>query len=395
MTLLNLQKAIYLSIRDISQKNSVNLKLEECLNRILSENLISKKNSPPHDVSAMDGYAINIKSLEDTSSSLKVVGVIAAGKKYTKTVKIGEAVRIFTGSEMPKGANTVVIQENVKKKDNTIIVENIPRKFQNIRKKGFDFRINSILLKKGTRLTPKHIALSAAMNYRKLPVIERPSVAIISTGSELVEPGSLQAKNNIICSSNYGIKTYIESLGGVATDFGIVPDEINSIKKKIMSLNKFDVIVTIGGASVGDYDLVKKSIEKDLNLKFWKIAMRPGKPLIFGYVKNSCLLGLPGNPVSALVCCQLFLKPMINKFLNLTQNKVHYHEARLEIDLNENDEREDYLRASYKNGFVTPNKNQDSSSLSTLAQSNAFIVRKPFDRAKKKGDLVKILKIDL
>ena len=132
---------------------------------------------------------------------------------------------------MPKGANTVVIQENVKKKDNTIIVENIPRKFQNIRKKGFDFRINSILLKKGTRLTPKHIALSAAMNYRKLPVIERPSVAIISTGSELVEPGSLQAKNNIICSSNYGIKTYIESLGGVATDFGIVPDEINSIKK--------------------------------------------------------------------------------------------------------------------------------------------------------------------
>ena len=162
-----------------------------------------------------------------------------------------------------------------------------------------------------------------------------------------------------------------------------------------MSLNKFDVIVTIGGASVGDYDLVKKSIEKDLNLKFWKIAMRPGKPLIFGYVKNSCLLGLPGNPVSALVCCQLFLKPMINKFLNLTQNKVHFYEARLEIDLNENDEREDYLRASHKNGFVTPNKNQDSSSLSTLAQSNAFIVRKPFDRAKKKGDLVKILKIDL
>jgi molybdopterin molybdotransferase len=207
MTLLNLQKAIYLSIKEISPKNSVNLKLEECLNRILSENLISKKNSPPHDVSAMDGYAIDIKSLDGISTPLKVVGVIAAGKKYVKTVKIGEAVRIFTGSEMPKGANTVVIQENVKKQDNTIIIENTPRKFQNIRKKGFDFRTNSILLKKGTRLTPKHIALSAAMNYRKLSVIERPSVAIISTGSELVQPGSLEAKNNIICSSNYGIKT--------------------------------------------------------------------------------------------------------------------------------------------------------------------------------------------
>jgi molybdopterin molybdotransferase len=342
----------------------------------------------------MDGYAINIKSLENISSPLKVVGVIAAGKRYVKTVKIGEAIRIFTGGEIPKGTNTVVIQENVKKQDNTIKVESTPRKFQNIRKKGFDFKVNSVLLKKGTRLTPKHIALSAAMNYRKLPVIERPSVAIISTGSELVEPESFEANNNIICSSNYGIKTYVEALGGIAADFGIVPDEINSIKNKIMSLNKFDVILTIGGASVGDYDLVKKSIEKELNLRFWKIAMRPGKPLIFGYINNSLMLGLPGNPVSALVCCQLFLKPMINKFLNLPQ-KINYYEAVLKADLSKNDEREDYLRASFKNGFVTPNKNQDSSSLSALAQSNAFIVRKPFDTAKKIGDLVKILKIDL
>ena len=357
--------------------------------------MVSRKNAPPYDVSAMDGYAINIKSLKYDLNSLKISGVIPAGKKSKRTLQTGEAIRLFTGSELPKGANTVIIQENVKINANKITLNNSAQKFQNIRKKGLDFKLGDTLIKKGTQLKPKHISLSAAMNYRKLSVFEKPSVAIISTGNELVKPETAGAENKIISSNNYGIKTYVEYLGGTAVDLGIARDNTQSLQKKILSANKFDIILTIGGASVGAYDLVKESIKEDLNLKFWKIAMRPGKPLIFGHIENSCFLGLPGNPVSALVCCQLFLKPMINKFMNLADNKEEFIESKILVDLNKNDEREEYLRAVYKDGFVKPNKNQDSSSLNVLSQSNVFIVRKPFDPAKKRGDLVKIIKIDL
>lgn len=395
MKLLNLQKAIAICINDIRPKKKISLKIEECLNRILSDDLVSRKNVPPYDVSAMDGYAINIKSLKYDLNSLKISGVIPAGKKSKRTLQTGEAIRLFTGSELPKGANTVIIQENVKINANKITLNNSAQKFQNIRKKGLDFKLGDTLIKKGTQLKPKHISLSAAMNYRKLSVFEKPSVAIISTGNELVKPETAGAENKIISSNNYGIKTYVEYLGGTAVDLGIARDNIQSLQKKILSANKFDIILTIGGASVGAYDLVKESIKEDLNLKFWKIAMRPGKPLIFGHIENSCFLGLPGNPVSALVCCQLFLKPMINKFMNLADNKEEFIESKILVDLNKNDEREEYLRAVYKDGFVKPNKNQDSSSLNVLSQSNVFIVRKPFDPAKKRGDLVKIIKIDL
>ncbi|MDG2186686.1 MAG: molybdopterin molybdotransferase MoeA [Hyphomicrobiales bacterium] len=395
MKLLNLQKAIAICINDIRPKKKISLKIEECLNRILSDDLVSRKNAPPYDVSAMDGYAINIKSLKYDLNSLKISGVIPAGKKSKRTLQTGEAIRLFTGSELPKGANTVIIQENVKINANKITLNNSAQKFQNIRKKGLDFKLGDTLIKKGTQLKPKHISLSAAMNYRKLSVFEKPSVAIISTGNELVKPETAGAENKIISSNNYGIKTYVEYLGGTAVDLGIARDNIQSLQKKILSANKFDIILTIGGASVGAYDLVKESIKEDLNLKFWKIAMRPGKPLIFGHIENSCFLGLPGNPVSALVCCQLFLKPMINKFMNLADNKEEFIESKILVDLNKNDEREEYLRAVYKDGFVKPNKNQDSSSLNVLSQSNVFIVRKPFDPAKKRGDLVKIIKIDL
>lgn len=395
MKLLNLQKAIAICINDIRPKKKISLKIEECLNRILSDDLVSRKNAPPYDVSAMDGYAINIKSLKYDLNSLKISGVIPAGKKSKRTLQTGEAIRLFTGSELPKGANTVIIQENVKINANKITLNNSAQKFQNIRKKGLDFKLGDTLIKKGTQLKPKHISLSAAMNYRKLSVFEKPSVAIISTGNELVKPETAGAENKIISSNNYGIKTYVEYLGGTAVDLGIARDNTQSLQKKILSANKFDIILTIGGASVGAYDLVKESIKEDLNLKFWKIAMRPGKPLIFGHIENSCFLGLPGNPVSALVCCQLFLKPMINKFMNLADNKEEFIESKILVDLNKNDEREEYLRAVYKDGFVKPNKNQDSSSLNVLSQSNVFIVRKPFDPAKKRGDLVKIIKIDL
>ena len=186
----------------------------------------------------------------------------------------------------------------------------------------------------------------------------------------------------------------MEQLGANVTDFGIAKDNIKSLRAKIKNAANHDIIVTIGGASVGDFDLVKESIHRELELKFWKIAMRPGKPLIYGRLGEAHFLGLPGNPVSAHVCCQLFLKPMINKFMNFEDENFYITEAKLKTSLKENDERQDFIRGFYKDGFVTPHKVQDSSSLSVLNSSNVFIIREPNAPSKKIGEIVQILKID-
>ncbi len=393
MSLLNLEKAINTCLSDIQYKDKTKIKLTDSLHRVIAEDLFANKNSPPHDISAMDGYALHCNENDMKGSILSVVGKVPAGKRLLKTIHKGEAIRVFTGSRIPDNLNTVVIQENVTEKNNKITINEKIGAHQHIRKKGFDFQKGDKLIEDGTKIEPRHISLAASMNHTSLLVYKKPTVAIISSGDELVRPGTKFANEKIISSNSYGIRSYIEKLGGVAIDIGIAKDTKEDIQKKIQKAKEADIIVTIGGASVGEFDLIKESIRDELDLKFWKIAMRPGKPLIFGHLNNSKFLGLPGNPVSALVCSQLFLKPMLLKMQNI-DHSITLTKAKLKKDLKKNDERQDYIRAYAENGIVEHHHTQDSSSLSILARSNVYIVRKPFAEASRAGELVDILEID-
>lgn len=393
MSLLNLEKAINTCLSDIQYKDKTKIKLTDSLHRVIAEDLFANKNSPPHDISAMDGYALHCNDNDMMGSTLNVVGKLPAGKRLLKTIHKGEAIRVFTGSRIPDNLNTVVIQENVTEKNNKITINEKISAHQHIRKKGFDFQKGDKLIEDGTKIEPRHISLAASMNHTSILVYKKPTVAIISSGDELVRPGTKFANEKIISSNSYGIRAYIEKLGGVAIDVGIAKDTKEDIQKKIYKAKGADIILTIGGASVGEFDLIKESIRDELDLKFWKIAMRPGKPLIFGHLNNSKFLGLPGNPVSALVCSQLFLKPMLLKMQNI-DHSITLTKAKLKKDLKKNDERQDYIRAYAENGVVEHHDIQDSSSLSILGDSNVYIVRKPFAEASKAGELVDILEID-
>ena len=394
MNLLKLENAIDRCLKEISVRGTITIPLGTASGYVIAENLSARRESPPFDLSAMDGYAFKHGPHINENQKLSVIGKSPAGTIFERKVKKEEAVKVYTGSVMPSGTDTVIIQENTETNAGDVILKKIPQKNENIRKKGFDFKSDDILIRKGTKLTPKHMSLAASMNHTTLVVYRKPKIAIISNGDELVEPGSKDAQNKIISANNYGIKAYLEQLGANVTDFGIAKDNIKSLRAKIKKAANHDIIVTIGGASVGDFDLVKESIHGELELKFWKIAMRPGKPLIYGRLGEAHFLGLPGNPVSAHVCCQLFLKPMINKFMNFEDENFYITEAKLKTSLKENDERQDFIRGFYKDGFVTPHKVQDSSSLSVLNSSNVFIIREPNAPSKKMGEIVQILKID-
>jgi len=393
MSLLNLEEAINTCLSDIQYKDTIKIKLSESLHRIIAEDLFAMKNSPPHDISAMDGYAIHCDGNDMKGSMLNVVGKVPAGKTFSNIIYKGEAIRVFTGSRIPENLNTVVIQENVTENNSKITINEKIEANQNIRKKGFDFQKGDKLIENGTILQPRHISLAASMNHTSLLVYKKPTVAIISSGDELVRPGTKFANEKIISSNSYGIRSYVQKLGGVPIDIGIAKDTKEEIQKKINKAKGADIILTIGGASVGEFDLIQESIKDELDLKFWKIAMRPGKPLIFGHLNNSKFLGLPGNPVSALVCCQLFLKPMLLKMQKKDHSTI-LSKAKLKKTLKENDERQDYIRAYLENGVVDPHRIQDSSSLSILSRSNVYIVRKPFASAAKVGELVDIIEID-
>ncbi|MBT5641105.1 MAG: molybdopterin molybdotransferase MoeA [Rhodobiaceae bacterium] len=397
MSLLNLRKSIKKALSNIVPLDIQNVSLLEANNRVLSNNLKALKSHPPYDNSSMDGYAISFESIKKTPIKIEVIGEAPAGHPFLKKVPKDKAVRIFTGGIIPNGTVTVVILENVIVSGKYIIIKNTEKKFQHIRKKGLDFKKGQVLLNKGQLLKPKDIALAASMNHTSLPVYKKPKIAVISTGDEIVLPGSKDAEYKIITSNSYGILSYIKNLGGEGIDCGIAKDTIESIKDKLTLAKDADIIVTLGGASVGDYDLIQKSLKDDLKIGFWKIAMRPGKPLIYGTMNKSKFLGLPGNPVSSMVCSQLFLKPMIEKFLGL-KNKNEYPKilhAELGQDLPKNDIREDYIRAKLNNNIVHPFEKQDSSMLANFQRSNVYIIRPPHAKSIKKGNQVPILFIDL
>ena len=370
--------------------------LSESLGRVLAEDVIARRTQPPSDLSAMDGYAVRAADTSDVPATLKVVGDAPAGGAYDGDLKTGEAVRIFTGAPLPRGADAIVIQEDTEREGDKVVVKEAAKAGDHVRVTGLDFRTGDSRVLHGTLLTPADIALAAAMNVSELKVSRRPVIAFFSTGNELVRPGEELGPNQIISANNDGLAALIRDAGGDPLDLGIARDEEADIRKTAERASEADMLVTLGGASVGDHDLVQSALTPDgLDIEFWRIAMRPGKPLMFGTLGELPMLGLPGNPVSALVCATLFLKPAILRIQGANPGP-HFAMARLGRDIPGNGPREDYMRAALDHiegelSVATPFDKQDSSMLSTLSEAGCLVVRPPFADAAKAGETVKIL----
>ncbi|MBU2982438.1 molybdopterin molybdotransferase MoeA [Lentibacter algarum] len=355
--------------------------------RSLLKPVYARLTQPPFDASSMDGYAI--KRIEaDLHAQFKVVGESAAGHGFEGVLGAGQAVRIFTGAPLPQGADLVVIQEEVELRGKVITLLEEQSGKSNIRPAGQDFAKGDEI-SAPRRLGPNDIALLASMNIAEVPVARKPVVALISTGDELVMPGETPKAGQIIASNTYGLKALLEANGAQVRVLPIARDTPSSLQTVFGLAQDADIIVTIGGASVGDHDLVGAvAAELGLERSFYKVAMRPGKPLMAGKLGNSVMIGLPGNPVSAMVCGHVFLLPMLRASLGFAPQAAVLHSAALAGPLQANGPREHYMRAQVSEGTIAPHPRQDSALLSVLNQTNALLVRPPNASALKAGDMV-------
>lgn len=355
--------------------------------RILAQDIHARRDQPPFSASAMDGYAVKADEVE-MHAMFKVIGEAAAGHGFSGTLGAGQAVRIFTGAPVPQGASFVVIQENITRRGDLITITDDPGTAGNIRPRGGDFK-DGQRLSAPRRLRPADIALLASMNIPEVPVRRRPVVVLISTGDELVMPGGTPGPDQIIASNTFGLKAMLEEFGADARILPIAKDTEAALRTAFSLARGADLVVTIGGASVGDHDLVGK-VAADLGMEraFYKVAMRPGKPLMAGTLNQMAMIGLPGNPVSAMVCGHVFLQPVLRKLLGLDQETDRFQTARLAQPLRSNGPRAHYMRAEVLSGEITAFSNQDSSLLSVLSTANALLLRPPKDPERVIGDLV-------
>jgi molybdopterin molybdotransferase len=359
--------------------------LADANGRVLAAPLSARLTQPPFDASAMDGYALRAADAPQIGAELSVVGTAAAGHPFAGRVEVGQTVRIFTGAPVPEGADTILIQEDAEPLEG----QRIRTKFavtigRHIRPRGQDFTEGETVLPQATRLDYTHLTVAAAMNHPRLAVYRKPLVAILATGDELLVPGSIPAAGQIIASNSFGVRALVEDNGAEVLDLGIVRDDRDSISAAVDAARKAnaDVLVTLGGASVGDHDLVQSTLKAaGMELDFWRIAMRPGKPLMVGSLDDMQVLGLPGNPVASLVCSLLFLEPLIRTLARLPERR---REAQVlsARDLAANDQRQDYLRSTLlldANGILRADAygKQDSSMMKIFAKSDALIVRPP------------------
>ena len=397
-SLLSVDAALDKILASLSPTMPTRLLLTNALGQILAEDIHAKLTLPPHDVSAMDGYAVRAVDVADCPAKLTRIGESAAGHPWAGRVEAGQAVRIFTGGYVPDGADTIIIQENVdttSEADHTVItVREGAAKGHYIRPAGLDISTGALALGKGTLLSARSIGLAIAAGATSAVVSQPPRIGILSTGDELVSPGQTPGPGQIISSNAAFLSAFVKSCGAVAVDLGIAADKPGAVSDAVTAATNLDMVVTTGGASVGNHDHIVGDLA-DGALDFWKIAMRPGKPLIWGKIGNTPLLGLPGNPVSTAVCALVFLAPAISKLGGGTHQQ-HLFSATITTDLPENDLRQDYIRASMGRDdhgvtSVCPAQRQDSSMMATLAHADAFIVRPPFDPPLTAGDIVSIL----
>jgi molybdopterin molybdotransferase len=364
--------------------------------------LAAKRTQPPKAVSAMDGYAVRAGDLAQLPVKLKQIGESTAGHGFPGSLGPQETVRIFTGAPVPDGCDTILIQENARVEAGFVEPLQSVARGRHIRAKGIDFTEGEVLLAAGTRLGAPNIALAAAMNFAEVAVTRRPRVAILATGDELVRPGGTIGADQIVASNSFAIIALVEAAGGEPLDLGIARDELGALEKRVSAARaaSADLLVTIGGASVGDYDLVKPALAKQgMELNFWKIAMRPGKPVIHGHLGPMIILGLPGNPVAAFVAGIVFLVPLLRALCgDPDADRDAAEPAILGEALRGNDSRQDYLRATLRLGetglpVAAPFEIQDSSLLRLLAQAQCLVIREPHAGPAAAGDLCRIIRL--
>jgi molybdopterin molybdotransferase len=368
---------------------------------VLAYSLAARRTQPPADVSAMDGYAVRTVDVANAPVRLKVIGEVAAGRPFARTLTAGEAARIFTGGVVPDGADTIVIQEQTKRDGDHVAVEKAAPKGRHVRTRGLDFTLGQELFVAGHRLTARDLSLAAGMNHPLVPVHRQPKIALFATGDELVSAGTEPAPGQIVSSNNYAIGALARGEGATVEDFGIVGDNLDDTVAAVRRAREIgaDILVTSGGASVGDYDLVQKAFTAEgMTLAFWRLALRPGRPLMNGRLGGMHVLGVPGNPVSAFVCGFLFLVPLIRRLAGRSDLTHPIESAKLGVDLPENDERADYLRATLAPGphglIATPFPVQDSSMMLPLAKADGLIIREPFEPPAKAGKPCRIVKFE-
>jgi molybdopterin molybdotransferase len=375
--------------------------LDTAFHRVLARDVAARRTQPPQAMSAMDGYAVRSADAADLTARLKVIGEVAAGRPFARKVGPNEAVRIFTGGVIPDGTDAVIIQEDTAVDGDHITITEAAKPGRHVRPAGVDFREGDVLLTRGRRLTDRDLSLAAGMNYPELAVRRRPKVAILATGDELVMPGATPGPGQIVYSNGYAIRAMARAEGAETIDFGIAADTIAATTDGIRRANASgaDILITMGGASVGDHDLVKRSLEAEgVTMAFWRIAMRPGKPMMHGRLGTMRVIGLPGNPVSSYVCGFLFLVPLIRMLSGRTTIHHTRETALLGRGVAGNDLREDYLRARLEvrsDGALvaTPVDHQDSSLLGNLAAARALVIRAPFAPMAAAGSPCEILRL--
>ncbi len=401
--LLSVEAALAKVLAGVGQPlETERIAIMRALGRTLAENIDARRTQPPFANSAMDGYALRSADTVKSPTRLKIIGESAAGHAFAGALNAGEALRIFTGAPLPDGADAVLIQEEAQREGDRLIVSAPQAAARNIRNAGIDFIEGERLLAKGRRLGARDLALAAAGDHADVAAFRRPRVAVLATGDEIVMPGAARGAAQIVASNNFAIAGIVEASGGEVIDLGVAPDESAALARSFRRAReqRADVMVTLGGASVGDYDLVRQALlEAGLALGFWRIAMRPGKPLMHGRLGAMHVLGLPGNPVSAIVCAALFLRPLLRALQGDPDAGADVSEAAtLGADLAANDQRQDYLRAilTRTDGglpIATPSAAQDSSLVKILAQADALLIRPPNAPSAKRGEPCRIMRL--
>jgi molybdopterin molybdotransferase len=402
MALMAVAEALQRVLADARALPAETVPLHQALGRVLADDLVALRTQPPAALSAMDGYAVRAADVANGPATLALIGEVAAGHPFEGTVAPGQAARIFTGGVMPDGADTVVIQELTTREGDRVITQKPTAKARNVRAQGIDFREGEILLRRGRKLSDRDLMLAAAMNHPRLSVHRQPKVAVLGTGDELVAPGSTLKPGEIVYSNGFALTALASSEGAAVTDLGIARDKLEDISAAIRRARDggADILLTSGGASVGDHDLVQRALTGEgLDLSFWRVALRPGRPMMHGRLGGMHVLGVPGNPVSSYVCAFLFLAPLIRKLSGRADIEQAAEQALLGRDMPANDERADYIRATLTPGpqgpVAMPLPDQDSSLMAPLAKADCLLIRPPGAPAQAAGSPCVILKLAL
>lgn len=398
--MITVDEALHLIVGALTPSEQEMVDLDDANTRVIAASISAQVDQPPFSASAMDGYAVAFDHQIDIGDRFKVVGVSSAGERFSKTMNAGDTVRIFTGAPMPPEATHVIIQEDVDAMDDHIVVKSAQTRARNIRRRGCDFAHGDILIDDGVRLTGPMLTLAAAAGHAAVSVRKRPRIALIANGDELVLPGMSRGPDDIVCSIPFGLKPMIADWGGEADFIGIAKDDKESITNLLRKSLHYDIIVPIGGASVGDRDFMRLAFEEmGFEKIFAKVSVKPGKPVWFSARGDIVALGLPGNPASALVTAVLFLKPAIEAMLGRKRQTPDFLSAKLTRPMEANGAREHYLRARL---HFDPDKSclmaeaydkQDSSLTTVMANAGALIRRKANASAAREGDLVECIKL--